>query len=202
MNRQFKREWLIGTIIVLMFVGVGTVARASDEVRVRWDLIHVILGTCLCATPGGSDSAMAPDKSQITMTGSGTFHISDGGFEDVTGGGTWQTHDASNVMTGSGTYRVTGVVNFTHAPGIFPPPLNDLVGNKADASAGLMVLRIAYSDGSRGILVLNCTIVGTPSSIAEGITATKGFVNFSTQGTAVDTVDANHTLFHVQTTEE
>jgi hypothetical protein len=144
---------------------------------------------------------MAPDKSKITMTGSGAFQIADGPFEDVTGGGTWQTHDLNNVMTGSGTYRVTGVVLFTRAPGTLPP-VSDLIGNKADASAGLMVLRIAYSDGSRGILVLNCTIVGTPSSIAEGITATKGFVNYSTQGTPVDSIDANHTLFHVRAINE
>jgi hypothetical protein len=199
MNQKFKREWLIGTISALMFLGVGTVARASDDITVRWDMIHVDVVSCFCIKPGGNDSATAADHTQITMTGTGTFHSGDHSFEDADGGGTWTTYDANSVMTATGTYRVTGVVAFTQALGTFPP-LTDDIGNAAEASAGLLVLRIAYDDGSRGILVLACTIVGTPPSITEGITATKGYVNYANQGPVSTPVDKNHTVFHVHAT--
>jgi hypothetical protein len=196
MNRQFTREWLIGTIIALMLLGVGTVARAADEVTVRWDILSFISPNLY---PGGVASATAPDNSVITLTGSGAVQIEDGEFSSASGGGTWETHDASNVVTGSGTYRVRGVVVFTPAPGTLPSGLIDNIGNAANSSSGLMVLRIAYSDGSRGIVIVNChQPVGAPDSIMEGITATKGFVNFSKQGPAVPGVNANRTLFHIQ----
>jgi hypothetical protein len=201
MNQKIKRQWLLGIVTALVLLGVGAVARASDDVSVRWDIIHVVLPVL---SAGGFASASANDGSVITMTGSGRFQVADGSFDDATGGGTWQISDASNNLISSGTYRVRGVVLFTQAPGSFPsPPLMDQIGSAANAHGGLAVLRIAYSDGSRGILVMNCVPpVGGPPTIFEGITATKGFVNFATHGVAVDTVDANHTIFHVQAAGE
>ena len=189
MNRKIKREWLLGTVIALMFLGLGAVARASNDVSVRWDLLNVVFPDF---SAGGVASPSAGDGSMIAVTGSGTFQITDGSFEEQTGGGTWETRDASNTVTGSGTYRVRGVVLFTQAPGFLPsPPIIDHIGNAANASAGLLVLRIGYSDGSRGLLVVQCAIAGSPTSIVEGITATKGFVNY---------LNSSHspTLFHVQ----
>ncbi len=84
------------------------------------------------------------------------------------------------------------------APGT-PGALVDLIGDKADARAGLAVLRISYSDGSEGVLVVSCKLpVGTPDSVLEGITASKGFTDFWNRVAPVDGVNANRTVFHVQ----
>ncbi len=35
-----------------------------------------------------------------------------------------------------------------------------------------------YSDGEEGILIVSCHLNGTPDSVSEGISASKGFVNY------------------------
>jgi hypothetical protein len=68
------------------------------------------------------------------------------------------------------------------------------VGNEKDARAGLAVLRIKYSDGDSGVLVVSCSLNGTPAAVFDGITASKGFVEFWNQAAN----GANRaTIFHV-----
>jgi hypothetical protein len=167
----------------------------SDQ-KYRWDIISVNFATST-ASAGGIASSSDNDGSKITLTGSGTFGPN--GENDVTGGGTWVK---SGKSTGSGTYKVTGLVRFELAPGTFP--LNhDLVGNKADARAGLAFLRIRYSDGSRGVLAVSCHIAGTPDAVFEGVTASKGFVDFwSREAPPAPPGNANRTAFHVLNEEE
>jgi len=120
----------------------------------------------------------------------------------VTGGGRWEIQGFLGIGSASGTYWVTGLVRFEPAPGTLPP-VNDLVGNPDEASAGLIVLRLAYSDGSHGILVISSRLVGAPDApdtVFEGITATKGFVDFWRRLPPINFpfFDANRTLFHVR----
>jgi hypothetical protein len=185
--------WPLGiAAAVLIVLGNSSFARASDETTVRWDIIHLNPPTVLDLTAGGIASALAQDGSKITVTGSGTFKVEDGNFEDVTGGGAW------TIGSASGTYRVREVVAFTPAPGSLPSAVNDLIGNRANASSGLLVFRISYSDGSKGSLVVSCDLpVGTPPGLFEGITATKGFVGFWNNLPPVGGVDANRTTFHI-----
>ena len=172
--------------------GTGVAARGgSQNSLMRWDIVSVDFAT-LTASPGGMASAFANDGSKITLTGSGTFRSNSGKSQAVTGGGTW-TIDAP---TGSGTYEVTGFVSFVVAPGTFPLQ-HDNIGNPDDVRAGLAVLKIAYSDGSDGVLIVSCTIAGTPAAVFEGITASKGFVDYWRPDVLVPGVDANRTLFHV-----
>jgi hypothetical protein len=92
---------------------------------------------------------------------------------------------------------VTGFVDWHLAPGT-APPLTNLIGDPADARAGLVFLTIAYSDGSTGVLVVSCHLVGTPDSVFEGITASKGFVDyFNAVPPPAPPGDANRTLFMV-----
>lgn len=121
-----------------------------------------------------------------------------GNPQDVTGGGTWQTFDASGSPNGSGTYQVTGFVDFDLAPGFLPsPPVTDTVGNAADAHSGLVVLEVAYSDGSDGVLIVSCALPGgSPNTLFEGITASKGYVDYWERDPEVDGVNANRTVFH------
>jgi len=142
-------------------------------------------------------SARANDGAKITLTGSGAYRSNPGNAQDVTGGGTWQTFDASGGATGSGSYTVTGFVSFTVAPGTFPLP-HDNIGNPADARPGLLVVQIAYSDGSDGTLVVSCNFAGTATAdVFEGITASKGRTDFWNRAAPAPGVDANRTAFHV-----
>ena len=170
-------------------------ASASNH-HMRWDIVSVNFTTGT-ASAGGIASARANDNSKITLTGSGTFRSNPGNPQDVTGGGTWQTFDASGGSTGSGSYTVTGLVSFTLAPGTFPLP-HDNIGNSADAGSGLLVVRVAYSDGSEGTLDVSCHFVGTPDAVFEGVTASKGFVVYwNREAPPAPPGDANRTNFHV-----
>src|SRR2546429_8525250 len=172
-------------------------ASASNH-HIRWDLISIDFGTGT-ASAGGVASARANDGSKITLTGSGTYRSNPGNPQDVTGGGTWQTFEASGGSTGSGSYTVTGLVSFILAPGTFPLQ-HDNIGdpNGADVRAGLLVVRVSYSDGSEGTLVVSCHIVGTPDAVVEGVTASKGFVDYwNREAPPAPPGNANRTAFHV-----
>jgi hypothetical protein len=170
-------------------------ASASNH-HMRWDIISVNFST-LTLSAGGIASARANDNSKITLTGSGTFRSNSGDPQDVTGGGTWETFGMGGASTGSGMYQVTGFVRFEVAPGTFPLQ-HDNVGNPADVRAGLLVVGVAYSDGSEGTLVVSCHIVGTPDAVFEGVTASKGFVDYwNREAPPAPPGNANRTAFHV-----
>jgi len=188
---------------VTSFAWLAARAEAGGEATLmRWDLIHLIKGVL---SSGGFDSAKAADGSQITLTGSGTW-ISDPdqGEHDhqrATGGGTWTTIDGKGASTGNGSYIVTGVADSEVFPGSNgSPALTDNIGSAEDARGGLLILRVLYSDGERGVLTVSCHGPGThvPNTVFEGITATKGIVGYVDRGQNEDpTVDANRTVFHV-----
>jgi hypothetical protein len=162
----------------------------GEQARFRWDIISIDF-TTLTVSAGGSASARANlDSGIITLTGSGTFRPGD--RRAVTGGGTWSATGTAGV--GHGTFKVTELVEWHLAPGTFPLTI-DAIGDKADARAGLAVLRVRYSDQSEGILVVSCTIAGTPSSVFEGIRTSRGFVYYWNGDLPTDNV--NHTLFHL-----
>lgn len=172
---------LAATASLLFSVATGA---SSDSQRMRWDIIQ-LSGTPpnLTVYPGGKASALADGSSaanpnKITVTGSGTFNL--GNPSDVSGGGHWAT-SGQDVGTHDGTYTVTGLISFELAPGSTPPQFIDKVtGVNANFRGGLAFLRIAYSDGSKGVLAVSChpPAGSPPPSIFEGITASKGFVNF------------------------
>jgi hypothetical protein len=169
------------TCAAALLVPAGASAGSSNHLY-RWDIIHLSGPPPVTTTlPGGQASACAASScaNMITMTGTGTFRANADEPQAVTGGGTWT---ATGFGAGSGTYKVTGFVSFQVAPGTLPsPPFTDgVTGVAADARAGLAVLRIAYSDGDQGVLTVSCDQPGTPPNlpIVEGITATKGFVDY------------------------
>jgi len=192
---------IIGLSIIVLMAAISPFAFAQAT-HVRWDIITVNF-VALTVDAGGVASATAKDGSYITMTGSGTFVAPGGGngtSSAATGGGTWTTYTSGGVATGSGTYEVTGLVRWDRAP--FPPgsppPLTDLIEPSAVRSTGLAVVRITYSDGQRGILVVSCTGSTAPASMFEGITATKQFIDYKNNVPAVPGVDGGRTLFHIE----
>ena len=173
---------------------------SASEQKFRWDIISINFATGTVSA-GGPASSKANDDSKITLTGSGTFGPN--GENDVTGGGTWKTFSSTGALTGSGTYRVTGLVRFDLAPGtLVGSGLTDGIGKLADTRAGLVFLRIAYNDGSRGVLAVSCNLTGTPAAVFEGVTASKGFVDFWNRVRPAPGVDASRTLFHALSEEE
>jgi hypothetical protein len=177
--------------------GNGQHKKAGPNTKMRWDIINVDFATGTVSA-GGIASARANDNSKITLTGSGTFRSNPGKPQAVTGGGTWTTFASDGTtVTGSGNYKVTGFVTFTVAPGT-PPLPNDAIGTRANQRAGLLVVRIGYSDGSKGTLTVSCHLVGTPDSVFEGVTATKGFVDYwNREAPPAPPGNANRTTFHI-----
>ena len=133
----------------------------------------------------GSASATAADGLKIIVTGSGTFVAPAGGggtSSAATGGGTWETRDASDAVTGSGNYSVTGLVRWERALASVP--------SMPGSTAGLAILRVEYDDGSAGTLTISCRISNAQPGRFEGVTASKGFVDFWNRVTSPN-------LFHV-----
>ena len=197
---KMKRFWpmWLGVLLVVMLLGSALlVTRASAAgQKYRWDIISVNFATATISA-GGHASAIANDGSSITLTGEGTFNAaSNFGNRDVTGGGTWQTFDPSGNATASGTYKVTGFVSFTVAPGTARQP-HDNIGSIEDQRAGLLFVNIQYSDGSPGVLAVSCDLIGTPDSVFEGIRVSKSFVDYWNGTAPVPGVDANRTNFHI-----
>ena len=206
-------KWrILGAALSLLPVLVVADTR-DDAAMIRWDIIHIVTfsPTGNVIAEGGMASALAQNKSMITLTGSGTFTLGDS--DDVTGGGTWKTvAPPPESTTHSGTYRVTRLIRFDVAPGAQASNAKDLIGDGtlADNRGGLAILRITYSDRSKGILVVSCDLpgnpppgpAGSPDTIFEGITASKGFVDYWNRVAPVPLVDGNRTLFHVLPTSE
>jgi hypothetical protein len=189
-----------GVAFLLSSLLAGGASGGSDNAQMRWDIISLDFATSTISA-GGRASAFATTSGgttptgKITVTGHGTFRSNSGSPQDVTGGGTWQTFDAAGNPVGSGTYEVTGFVDFHLAPGFLPAALTDTIGT--DPHSGLVVLRVGYSDGTTGVLTVSCDLPGNlQPDIFEGITASKGYVDYWQRDPAVAGVNANRTEFH------
>src|SRR2546426_6919516 len=90
-------------------------ASASNH-HMRWDIISVDFGTGTVSAGGVASARANLDLSKITLTGSGTYRSNPGNPQDVTGGGTWQTFDASGGGAGRGAHKKTRFVGFNLAP--------------------------------------------------------------------------------------
>jgi hypothetical protein len=212
-NMRIPQKHLFVLLVLLpAFLLAFMHAQDRDEVRFRWDLIHIgAFSPKVTGFEGGSDSALAQDGSKITLTGKGTFKVG-GDSEDVTGGGAWETFSSAGASTGSGTYKVKRLLRFEPAPGFQSTNVIDNIGNGtlADNQAGLAFFALRFSDGSRGVLAVSChlnggpavvngvlTPPGTPASVFEGITVSKAFTNYWNHVGPVGGVDGGRTLFHV-----
>jgi hypothetical protein len=115
--------------------------------------------------------------------------------------------------TGSGTYTIRLLTGFDTATGsLVGSGLIDTIGDLSNTQAGLAVFNVDYSDGSRGALVVSCTLAPfgrptTPPSIFEGITASKscptspsatcGSVDYWNRENGLVITTADQTIFHI-----
>src|SRR5712691_1534034 len=194
------RSWALGAVVALGATLVLLVALPSSAAggaqHVRWDIISLTGG----APPGpinagGHASATAANGGDtIPLTGSGTFvgPASGGGSSGATGGGTWTTSSG-----GSGTYEVTSLVGWVSAGSQTGSPFVDQI-DEGTATNGAAVLKVAFSDGSQGVLTIGCHGPGAPPGIFEGIATTKGYTTYYNVPAPVPGVDAGRTNFHVR----
>src|ERR1700738_1737488 len=186
-NRRWFRISLTLLVLPLIFALAGASGDGDHkETKYRWDIVKITSFNPVTVAEGGVASALANDGSRITVTGNGTFEPLEP--DEVTGGGTWTTYAPNGTtVTGNGTYRVQQLVRFDLAPGVNTAGIIDNIpGAKPDLSdhrAGLLFVRIAYSDGSKGVLVVSCHLNGgpdfvarppAPASVFEGSTASQG----------------------------
>ena len=182
----------------------GSMARGQD--KLRWDMISVQFRAPSApniVSAGGSDSAVNNDangkpKQRITITGSGTFSPWDP--TDVTGGGDYMIRDLNGNVVDSGSYTVTALVSWI-LDALSPSPpvqVNNITNTSAeDFRNGLAVFRIAFTDGSRGLLVVSCAGPGATDKPFEGISVIKGAVHFQVPDAPTPNVDGNRTGFTV-----
>jgi hypothetical protein len=194
-----KRLVIFALMALVAFGGLRATVQPANaaDVKIRWDIISLkpTGGTIpVYISAGGTASAKGADGSLIAMTGSGTFRPD---TPEVTGGGTWRTADAKGVSTGQGTFRVTGMLSWRPVPG-GPNAPTDAIGLVANERAGVAILRVLFSDGQEGTLLISCHLDNAPDSIFEGITATKGNAEYGTPvlPDASPLVDGNRTVFH------
>jgi hypothetical protein len=182
---------LASPLIFALFAGAG--GDDHKETTYRWDLVQIPNSNPPTVFEGGFGSALANDGSRITVTGNGTFEPREP--DEVTGGGSWTTYAPDGTtVTGNGTYRVQQLVRFDLAPGVLTGTVDNIPGAKGDLTdtrAGLMFVRIAYSDGSKGVLVFSCGLDGSPASIFEGVTLSKGYTDYW------NPMQGDITLFHI-----
>lgn len=149
-----RRSFMLAFLALGMLLGVSGLAAASDANGNHATYIWVIGAT------SPSDTAMAPDGSTITMTGSGT--LTAGPSNTASGGGTYSLSSG-----GSGTFTVTGVqgfINYGPAGSGFPPGF----------TGGETKLNVTLSNGASGVLTLTCVLGSQPAGKEEGITVVLG----------------------------
>ena len=198
MNMKHTRLLALAAGATLALVlGTGSLGSANtDDEPMRWDLVNINFSTGTVSA-GGVASARASDGSKITLSGTGRFDADSRVGARATGGGTWTTYNQAGATTGSGSYRVTRFVSFAPAPGTLPVP-NDAIGSPADARAGLLSVAVRYSTGEKGVLTISCHLVGSPDTLFEGITATKGTAAYwNPEAPPAPPANGNRTLFHV-----
>ncbi len=196
--RRSARFWGLGAVVALgavlmLLTTFASAASSGGAQHVRWDIISTTGIPPGPLNPGGHASAMAPDGDTITLMGSGHFvaPASGGGNGAVDGGGTWSTSG------GSGTYQVTALVSWERANDQANVGFVDNI-DEGTRTNGTAVLKIAFSDGSSGVLTVGCHGPGAPPGIFEGIATTKAYKTYYNVPAPAPGVDAGRTIFHVR----
>src|SRR5439155_13883994 len=87
-----------------------------------------------------------------------------------TGGGTLEASDRSGEVAGRRRFQGNGLGVGERALASVP--------SIPGSTAGLAILRVEYDDGSAGTLTISCRISNEQPGRFEGVTASKGFVDF------------------------
>jgi len=196
MNTQVR--WIsavvLGGFVLLTLLTAGLREVHGQAASVSWAFV-LSAGN----QTGSIATACANDGSCITLTGSGTFVAPTGGegtSSAATGGGAWSLFaPGATTPSATGTYSVTGLVRWEQK-GTFPLLPDNAVG-------GLAILRVEFSDGSQGVLTVSCHAAsGADPAVFEGITVSKGHVDYWNRQAPGPEVVGNRTIFHTLSTED
>ena len=145
------RKLLLAIVFVAGLAAPPTTALATDAHGIHGN--HAAYVWVL-----GTNTSMAPDGSTITMTGTGTLNAGHPGR--ATGGGGYVKSGGE-----AGTWTVTAFKGFVSyglaGPEPFPLP--------PGATGGQAKLRVALSNGQKGVLTIICVLGSPPPSAMEGI---------------------------------
>lgn len=194
MDRRRILQGALGVGALGALAGPSVALAGAGSHEYRWDIVNVFGG---CDEAGGRGSSKARDGARITVSGSGTFRDNPGNPQDVTGGGDWEITAGTATPAGKGTYEVTRFISFDLPPGTATGGGSDCIGDPEARRPGRLTVAIAFDDGSEGVLEVGCRLIGTPRSVMEGITATKGYVTFWNHEEPTPGVEGNRTLFHL-----
>jgi hypothetical protein len=151
-----RRSFVLAFLALGLLLGVSGLAAASEA-----NGNHATYTWIVGAVPANSsDTAIAPDGSTITMTGSGTLTAGPG--NTATGGGTYSLSTG-----GSGRWTVTGVQGFVSYGSAGPDFPAGFTGGEAK-------LNVTLSNGSSGVLTMICALGSFPAGKEEGITVILG----------------------------
>ena len=122
----------------------------------------------------GPDESSAPNGDVLVLTGSGTLSIYP---KSVSGGGTFEHHNAAGVVKGTGTWSATQLTSFV-SYGNDPTLPPELEGGKS-----IMQIHLTPSSGGpgfNGILQVHCLIGNFPAGAHEGVRLeVQGIINFN-----------------------
>jgi hypothetical protein len=152
-----RRSFVLAFLALGLLLGVSGLAAASDA-----NGNHATYTWIVGAVPANSsDTAIAPDGSTITMTGSGTLTAGPG--NTATGGGSYGLNGGPLTHTWTVT-GIQGFVSYGSAGPDFPPGF----------TGGEAKLNVTLSNGSSGVLTIICALGSFPASKEEGITVILG----------------------------
>ena len=150
-----RRSFVLAFLALGLLLGLSGPAVASNA-----NGNHNSYGWVVGADPPFSDTAIAPDGSTITMSGSGTLKAGPG--NTASGGGTYSLSTG-----GSGMWTVTGIQGFVSYGEAIPQGLTGAFGGETK-------LRISLDNRTSGVLTITCLLGSPPPSKVEGISVILG----------------------------
>ena len=150
-----RRSFVLAVLALGLLLGLSGPAAATNA-----NGNHNSYGWIVGADPPFSDTAIAPDGSTITMSGTGTLQAGPG--NTASGGGTYSLSTG-----GSGTWTVTGVQGFVSYGEAIPQGLTGAFGGETK-------LRISLDNRTSGVLTITCLLGAPPAGKMEGISVILG----------------------------
>ncbi len=155
MAKRIGIPFVLASLALFAFSGTAAAAGANGN----HDTYQFYIG--VEGVVEGPDVAMAQDGSSVTLVGSGQFNA--GPSKSAIGSGTYVLKNPAGQTTGTGTWRVTGMLGFVSYGNATPEGLPDFL------FGGLAKLRVSLSNGSAGILTIFCLLGVPPAGMDEGV---------------------------------
>jgi len=164
-----RRSFVLAFLALGLLLGLSGPAAATNANGNHNSYIWVV-----GADPPFTETAIAPDGSTITMSGSG--NLTAGPSNTASGGGTYSLSTG-----GSGFWSVTGVQGFVSYGEGIPQGLPGTFGGQAK-------LNITLDNGTSGVLTITCLLGMPPTGKMERITVILGSGGQYTKGVSGDNI--------------